>query len=255
MKKYLFTCLLSFCIIINVKAMTIPQFDVTVSNPAGASVTRDSGEVTTVIPQGTELKLAANSYSKDFSVVFYDGLDVNINNSDIKILNDIFEPTDGYELEEPKTHIVNLENGTRMYKGPSDIFYEELDVVIPKDTNIEYKYIDTAANTESVDKFVYATYNGMSGWVYITDDSENPLITVQKEIVEEPPVEPEKTESESSKPVFKKVELVIVIGLAVILLLSLTSLIALVVINKKGGKLLEKIIIETEEEPEEEKEE
>lgn len=174
MKKYLYVviCLLSFCFINNVKAvMIVPQFDVQVSNEAGAQV-KNGDNVVATIPYNTELKLLNKQYDKGFSYVMYEGNEVTINNADIKVVNATFEKENGFELGNPEHFKVLADSGLEMYSGPSDIFYSKVEgVVIPKDTEVEYKYIDEASNTDEM--FVYVTYNGMNGWVHININTEN----------------------------------------------------------------------------------
>ena len=174
MKKYLYVviCLLSFCFISNVKAdMLIPQFDVYVSNEAGAQV-KSGDNVVATIPYNTELKLLSKQYDKNISYVMYEGNEVIINNSDIKVVNTTFEKESGHVLGTPQHFKVLVDAGLEMYTGPSEIFYSKVDgVVIPKNTEVEYKYIDYALNED--EKFVYVTYNGMNGWVHINMNTEN----------------------------------------------------------------------------------
>lgn len=390
MKKhlYLFICLLSFCLIGNAKAeMLIPQFDVYVSNQAGAEA-KANGETVATIPYNTELKLLSKEYDKSVSYVMYEGNEVAINNSDITLVKVAFDKEEGYKLSKAESFKVLADNGLSLYSGPSDVFYSKVEgVTIPKNTEIEYEYIDNALNTDEM--FVYVTYNGISGWArisivdetvafkkqglvmiinpdnvklatgfntayanvtvprnavvtyeyltkykyYITYEdsnywlsiinmeslaypsSNNELTVAAGDIINEtyngganlytfdkeetikplfyynnyyyiehngiqgwvnvsnvlendtqtkiqptavtptPNNNEPKEEDKSEKSTPKKLELILVIGLGVILLLSLTSLIALMFMNKKGGKLLESIIVETEEEPKKEEKE
>ena len=263
MKKYLylFICVLSFCFIGNVKAlMYIPDFDVYVSNENGieAEVFNPQDDVTSVtIPYNTELKLKSEKYSKNTVYTIIENREVWMFINDLKVMRETFTKEEGYELDESIKYTILDINGVDMYKGPSDVFYDKLDVVIPVSTEIEYKYIDTQLNLDNNEKFVYVTYNGVEGWIYITDNIETALVTRETEddIAPAPDGKKEdkaddkkedKTE-EKHKP--KKFEIVIVFGLGIILLLSLTSLITLMLMNRSTSKQLDNAVVE---EPKEE---
>ena len=260
MKKYLylFICLLSFCFISNVKAvMYIPEFDVYVSNENGveAEVFNPQDEVEHVtIPYNTELKLKSEQYSKNTVYTVIENRVVWMFINDLKVMRDTFTKEEGYELEEPVKYSILDINGVDMYKGPSDVFYEKLDVVIPVSTEVEYKYIDTQRNLDGNEKFVYVTYNGVDGWIYITDNVDAALVRRETEddIAPSPveqPKEVEEKKEEKHKP--KKLEIVMVFGLAIILLLSLTSLVTLMLMNRNSSKQLDNIVKEKPVEQEE----
>lgn len=248
MKKYLYLilCLLSFCFINNVKAlkvtgnMAIPTFDAYISNEAGAYAF-DSNNETINIPYNTQIKLVTDTYKTDTSIIEYNGVsNYSIKNSDIKLVNDTFEKEEGYKLESSQKFTMPADS--KMYKGPSDIFFDELGVVIPTNTEIEYEYIDVITNNSGTEKFVYTTYNGVSGWVFtstIQEDYMEDEVVLTPGAIETPQVE-EKTDE--NKP--STVQMVIVISLAVILLLSITSLITLVLINKKNSGIIDNRILE-----------
>ena len=247
MKKYLYLilCVLSFCFISNAKAlnitgsMVVPEFDAYVSNEAGASIF-DSNNEAINIPYNTQIKLVADTYKEDTSIIEYNGNNYSIKNSDIKLVNDTFEKEDGFKLEEPQKFVIPADS--KMYKGPSDIFFEELGVIIPKDTEIEYEYIDVNANNNTTSKFVYTTYAGESGWVFTSTNLDD----YKEEVVITPgAIETPQEEKEVRKP--STLEMVLVIGLAIILLLSITSLIALILINKKNSDIIDNRILENPE--------
>ena len=262
MKKYLylFICLLSFCFIGSVNAekskdyMTTPRFEFYISNPEGANAFEEyNRENTIIIPANERVTKAYLAYvSVDNTTrVKYGELEVIVDNSDIKPVNDVFEKEEGYELEEAVKFVVPVESGLEMYKGPSDIYYDKLDVVIPKDTEIEYKYIDVLTNASTDGKFAYVTYEGVSGWVYVSTNLENYDIG-ETEVISPEPIAPAPEKEESTnkhKP--KKFEIVIVFSLGIILLLSLTSLVTLMLMNRNGSKQLDNVV---KEEPVEEEE-
>ena len=106
-----------------------------------------------------------------------------------------------------------------------DIIYENSDTTKPLYT------FNASAKVKplfSYKDYYYIEYDNAKGWIKPTNKVDTPVIDINE------PIEP----TETGKKVPTKVELIIVLGLAVLLLLSLTSLIAVVLMNKKnGGKI------------------
>lgn len=160
-KLLLFIVTLFICS--NAYALESANIDLYITNPNGVEITIDSTK--SVIPYQTKVKLLEEVEDKDIVQVEYNGSSVSIKKTDLKPVEETFKDIQGYKLDKPETVKIFSSQGLVMYKGPNSTFYEKINKVIPKDTEITYNYIDNKDNT--FDKYAYVTYDGDSGWVLL----------------------------------------------------------------------------------------
>ena len=164
MKKVILI-IIGLFVYINVSALELPDIDLSISNLDGVEIEKEG--TIEVIPYGSVVKLKEFGNNNDV-IVIYNGEEITIDKLSLKPVEDVF--TKGYELLEIETVKVLSKDGLNMYKGPSSELFDKLDIIIPSDAEITYKLVDNALNT--TDKYVYTTYNGISGWVLISTSSE-----------------------------------------------------------------------------------
>lgn len=99
-----------------------------------------------------------------YGEVYYNNEMRYIKISDLMLANATFDMSKASKLTyEVKGHV--YKDGVYLYKGPSMI-YEKVDGnAIPVGTDLTYEYFDIAEGAEPM--WVYTTYNGKSGWVYV----------------------------------------------------------------------------------------
>lgn len=132
---------------------------------------------------------------------------------------------------------INLVVGNIIYEQPNTT-KQITDIKENKTVKPLFKYND----------FYYIEFDNIKGWVkpenVIGEEDTNIVELTEKEVIAPAPIE-EQTVKDNNKKIPTKVELIIIVGLAVILLLSLTSLITVVIMNKKNGNELQKNIDES----------
>lgn len=174
MKKYVFVLLLFATLFlgINVQAKVFinPNIEFYVSNPDGAEIGNGTIQLG-VIPAQTRIKLLSKDSNDGYYVVMYNGQEANIKNTDIKPVEKTLNKESGYELKAEETVKVFAQEGLQMYEGPSKDYYDKANMIIPKGTEITYKYKDYELNKEEY--YAYVTYENISGWVYISLKDEN----------------------------------------------------------------------------------
>lgn len=137
----------------------------------------------------------------------------------------------------PTIENISLNTGDRLYEQPNT----EKEVY-------EIKATSTIKPLFYYNDFYYIEVDNIKGWIkpanVIGDETSTKVELTEKEVITPGVVEEEPVEIDNKK-IPTKAELIIIVGLAVVLLLSLTSLIAVVIMNKKNGNTLQKNIDES----------
>ena len=123
-----------------------------------------------------------------------------------------------------------------------DMLYEEPN---GEKSIYEFKEVKQLKPLFYYNNYYYIDDNGLKGWLKqesIIENGSKIDVTVKEETITPGETE-EPKEEEHRTPT--KIELIIIIGLSVLLLLSLTSLIAVVLMNKKNGGKFDKEMTET----------
>lgn len=161
--KRILLFIVTFFISCNVYAI-----DLQVINSNGVNVNINGEEIN--IPFKSRVKLIDEFEGKEYTLVEYNNESVSIKKSDLAVVEDTFKAIDGIELEKEETIKIFNKSGLEIYKGPSKVFYDKLNSIIPVDTELTYKYVDSI---KTDNKFAYVTYEGISGWVYLDIVSES----------------------------------------------------------------------------------
>lgn len=189
MKKKLLILILAivctFTLIKGVKAdmgaPTYIPYEAVVSNPAGADVYGydwvDESAVLTKIGNIAFGEVLTFDYEETFDKVaygsvYYDSNDGDdnysstyIKMSDVKAKTDHLDPPADLLLEDPGKVYVYAEDGVYLYSGPSRDAFEIVSQNIPAGTELTYEYSGDDSNGPV--SWVYTTYKGVSGWLYI----------------------------------------------------------------------------------------
>ena len=158
MKKIILFLVLLF-VSTNVYALSAANIELYVNKPDGVEVNDN------IIPNQSAVTLLDEYEGKDEALVQYNGESITIKKEYLKLKDEILTSEHGHKLDKEETAKVFVNAGLEIYNGPSKNLYKRANKVIPALTEITYSYIDNEENTDN--KYVYVTYDGVSGWVLL----------------------------------------------------------------------------------------
>lgn len=120
------------------------------------------------LQKGTKLEVNAE-YEMDgvtYASAFFDDKMIYVKISDLMLANATFDMSKLEKVEEEMKGYV-FKEGVYLYKGPSKIYEKASEEEIPIGTELVYEYYDNGEWAPPL--WMYTTYNGVSGWVYVYD--------------------------------------------------------------------------------------